>query len=106
MDQAVRAIVGPMLLMAGYSRLKSGAGGLLGGLGMVLGTALTESAITRVCPLNKLMGIDSRSSLEASRDREECLMQEPLQDQKGMSAERSTPLNVPMERNADLSLPS
>jgi|GEM_PF-3432922 len=110
MDQTIRGIFGPLLVMTSYSRLKSGKGGLLSGLGMILGTALTETAMTRVCPLNKLMGMDSRSPLEAARDREQCLMQSPLpipeRREGALPADRSAPVGLVEERDAGLSLSS
>jgi len=110
MDQTLRGIFGPLLVLTSYSRLKAGKGGLLSGLGMILGTALTETAITRVCPLNKLMRVDSRSPLEAARDREQCLMQspQPIPERKEgtLSADRSAPVGLVEERDSDLSLPS
>lgn len=109
-DRALRGIFGPLLVLAGYSRMKSGKGGMLGGLGMLLGTALTETAITRVCPLNKLMGIDSRTPLAVATDRQESLLQSPVtlpdKAQGVLPADRSAPVGMVEQREADLSLPS
>ncbi len=59
MDRTVRAVAGPALMALGYARL-GGRSGALGGLLALLGGALiTETAITRVCPLNEALGIDT-----------------------------------------------
>lgn len=68
-DQVMRSVLGPMLIAAGYSRLARGGSTFLGSLGIMAGTALLESAITRVCPLNELMGVDTRDPLSAAQDR-------------------------------------
>lgn len=57
-DQAMRAIVGPLLLAAGYWR--GGREGRTGGLlAMLTGALVTQTAITRTCPLNQAFGIDT-----------------------------------------------
>jgi uncharacterized membrane protein len=59
-DRAIRALVGPALVAAGVTRL-GGRLGRTGGMAAVVGGALIlESAITRVCPLNAAMGVDTR----------------------------------------------
>jgi hypothetical protein len=59
-DRAVRMLVGPALMALGFTRL-GGRDGELAGLATMIGGALViESAITRVCPLNALLGIDTR----------------------------------------------
>ncbi len=59
-DQTMRAVAGPLLLTAGYAFL-GGKKGKLGGLmAMMAGALITETAITRTCPLNELVGIDTR----------------------------------------------
>jgi hypothetical protein len=74
-DQVVRAVVGPALMGLGYTAL-NGHKGSLAGLGAIVGGAmLAESAVTRVCPLNRMLGIDSRD--EALR----------MQDAEGAAAE-------------------
>lgn len=60
-DQIARSIVGPALMGLGYFAL-GGDEGRLGGLSTIVsGAVLVESAITRVCPLNALFGIDTRN---------------------------------------------
>lgn len=59
-DRTIRSIVGPALIGLGYTAL-GGNKGRPGGLAtMLLGTLIIESAITRVCPANALLGIDTR----------------------------------------------
>lgn len=57
-DRQVRSWLGPALMAASY--LLGGRRGKLGGLlGMVGGALVTESAITRTCPMNRLLGINT-----------------------------------------------
>lgn len=73
MDRLLRAVVGPGLVALGYATL-GGNRGKLGGLAAMLGGALiVESAITRVCPLNHLLGIDTRPPRQRLRDLEETI---------------------------------
>ncbi|WP_420128595.1 YgaP family membrane protein [Longimicrobium sp.] len=58
-DRALRAVAGPALLALGYSRWGGGSGKLAGLLAMLGGALITETAITRVCPLNEAMGVDT-----------------------------------------------
>jgi hypothetical protein len=62
-DQAVRSVVGPMLMAAGYWTLGGNKGRFWGIFAIVTGALIIESAITRVCPTNALAGIDTRESL-------------------------------------------
>lgn len=67
-DRTIRSIAGPALIGLGYTAL-GGSKGRIGGLAtMILGTLIVESAITRVCPANALLGIDTR---DAGRDYED-----------------------------------
>jgi hypothetical protein len=72
-DQVARWIAGPALMSLGYRRLGGRRGRKAGLAAMVGGALLVESATTRVCPLNALMGIDSRSEVERARDRRAAL---------------------------------
>jgi hypothetical protein len=65
-DRIARTVIGPSLIALGYARLRSGH--LTGILGIVAGALVLESAITRVCPLNALLGLDTRSTAERIRD--------------------------------------
>jgi hypothetical protein len=67
-DRMARSVVGPGLILVGYTRLGGKQGRAPGLLCMMAGMAVTESAITRVCPLSSWMGVDSRSSDEVMRD--------------------------------------
>jgi len=59
-DRMVRSLVGPGLMALGYSRLGGRQGRMAGIAAMVAGALVVESAITRVCPLNAALGIDTR----------------------------------------------
>jgi hypothetical protein len=59
MDRAWRALVGPGLLALGYARWGGREGTLGGLLAMLSGVLITETAITRVCPLNEVLTIDT-----------------------------------------------
>lgn len=63
-DRTIRSIVGPALIALGYARLGGSHGHPIGLLSMMAGVALAESAITRVCPLNYMLGIDTYSNPE------------------------------------------
>ncbi len=54
-----RTVAGPVLVALGYSRLGGNRGALPGILAIVSGALLVETAITRVCPMNELLGIDT-----------------------------------------------
>lgn len=65
-DRTVRSIVGPGLIAMGLGQLIRGK---WRGLGTVVAGALVvESAVTRVCPLNATLGLDTRSTQERMRD--------------------------------------
>jgi hypothetical protein len=59
-DRALRSLVGPALLGAGYARLGGREGRTAGLTAMIAGALIIESAITRVCPVNAMLGIDTR----------------------------------------------
>ena len=58
-DRIVRAVAAPVLIALGYTRLGGNRGALPGVLAIVTGALLAETAITRVCPMNELLGIDT-----------------------------------------------
>ncbi len=58
-DRTMRAVVGPALLALGYTRLGGSRGAPAGLLAMLGGALIAETAITRVCPLNELVGVDT-----------------------------------------------
>lgn len=59
-DRLIRSIAGPALIGAGYLALGGDKGKIEGLTAIVVGTLLTESAITKVCPVNYVLGIDTR----------------------------------------------
>ena len=65
-DRIVRSIVGPALAGFGIDQLRRG-NLVFGGVGIAAGTLIIESAVTRVCPLNAALGIDTRSQVGALR---------------------------------------
>jgi len=67
-DRGIRFVVGPALAAFGYSKLGGCEGRLPGLAAIVVGTALLDSAITRVCPMNRLLHIDTRTRRERARD--------------------------------------
>jgi uncharacterized membrane protein len=73
-DRTLRSIVGPALILIGYTFMGGYRGRLKGLLTMMAGTAVADSAITRVCPLSAVLGIDSRDPWEQVRDRSEAFL--------------------------------
>lgn len=59
MDRAWRALVGPGLLALGYGRWGGREGTLPGLLAMLGGVLITETALTRVCPMNEVLNVDT-----------------------------------------------
>ena len=59
-ERIVRSLLGPTLMAVGYTKLGGGKGRTAGIAAMIAGTLLIESAITRICPLNALLGINTR----------------------------------------------
>lgn len=66
-DQALRAIAGPLLLYAGYDLLKGKRGKIGGIAAMIFGALVLESAVTRTCPMNAILGIDTRRKTRSIR---------------------------------------
>lgn len=58
-DRVGRAVVGPALMALGLTWLGATRGSAVGLLATVGGALLAETAITRVCPLNEVLGIDT-----------------------------------------------
>jgi Inner membrane protein YgaP-like, transmembrane domain len=68
-DQIVRFIVGPALMAVGIGGLGRRRGSRIGPTAVLLfGESILSSAVTRVCPLNRALGIDTRSQQERARD--------------------------------------
>lgn len=59
-DQIIRSIAGPALIAIGYLALGGKKGKVQGLAAIVVGTLLSETAITRVCPANEFFGVDTR----------------------------------------------
>jgi len=70
-DRIARTVVGPVLIYLGYEKWGGKRGELKGLLNIVGGALIVESAITRVCPVNGLLGLDTRGEKVRSRDREQ-----------------------------------
>jgi hypothetical protein len=65
-DRIARLVVGPVLFVVGAATLAgvvtpaAGTLGLaLGALAVVVGAVLAATAITRTCPLNSVLGVDT-----------------------------------------------
>ena len=58
-DRLGRAAIGPLLFILGATALNGRKGAPLGLLAMIGGALIAETAITRVCPVNELIGIDT-----------------------------------------------
>lgn len=59
-DQILRTVAGPALIATGLLRLGATRGRTSGLLAIVTGALVLESAITRTCPVNAALGIDTR----------------------------------------------
>ncbi|GGI06200.1 YgaP family membrane protein [Egicoccus halophilus] len=59
-DQRLRFVGGTALLAAALGPLGARRGQLAGLLALVSGALVLESAVTRTCPLNAALGIDTR----------------------------------------------
>lgn len=59
MDRTMRLAMGPGLLALGYTALGGSRGRPAGLLAMIAGALVTETGITRVCPVNEAMGLDT-----------------------------------------------
>lgn len=65
-DRIARTIIGPTLLLRGLGQLVTGK--WRGVLNIIAGSLVVESALTRVCPFNAALGIDTRSTQERMTD--------------------------------------
>ena len=59
-DRIARSLLGPGLMAIGYTSLGGSKGRTAGLAAMIFGALLTESAITKVCPINALLGINTQ----------------------------------------------
>ena len=58
-DRVARAVAGPALVLLGFAKWGGRRGEPVGLLLMLGGAILAETAITRVCPLNEVLGVDT-----------------------------------------------
>src|SRR4051794_21110842 len=58
-DRLARAAAGPALMAVGYGPLGGRRGRLTGVAAIVVGALLAETAITKTCPLNAALGVDT-----------------------------------------------
>jgi hypothetical protein len=58
-ERTVRAVSGPLLVVAGYGPLKGRRGRPLGLFSMLWGAVVTETAISKTCSMNALLGRDT-----------------------------------------------
>lgn len=74
LDRIGRFLIGPAIMALGFTRLDRRRGGDLAGVAMMIAGALViDSAITRVCPVNALLGLDTRTKRERARDLQQIL---------------------------------
>jgi hypothetical protein len=59
-DRILRSVAGPGLLALGYFWMRGRQGRLPAVAAMVGGALITETALTQVCPLNRVLGVDTR----------------------------------------------
>jgi hypothetical protein len=65
-DRIIRTALGTGLVAIGVTQLREAP--VIGALAAVAGALVLESALTRVCPLNAALGIDTRSRREKLED--------------------------------------
>jgi type IV secretory pathway TrbD component len=58
-DRTLRLISGPALVVLGFTVLNGRRGRLKGLATMIAGVLTLESGITKVCPLNRMVGRDT-----------------------------------------------
>lgn len=59
-DRIIRTIIGTALLPLGYKKWGGENGNILGISVMMFGALLLESVITRVCPINNALGVNTK----------------------------------------------
>lgn len=70
-DRVGRSFTGSALLVLGYEAWGGSKGSPAGLAAMIAATAILESVITRVCPLNALFGLDTREPELVRKDLQE-----------------------------------
>lgn len=63
-DQKGRAVLGPALIGLGYIRLGGHDGRWPGLLAMAAGLGVAATAVTRTCPVNDALGIDTARRIQ------------------------------------------
>ena len=58
-DRGMRAVLGPALVAMGAAGMTRGRNPLASAAALVTGALITETAVTRVCPLNEVLGVDT-----------------------------------------------
>lgn len=66
-DRMLRAVAGPLLMAVGYARWGGDEGELPGLLAILSGAYLVETAVTRVCPVNEIAGVDTARRVKVDR---------------------------------------
>lgn len=59
-DRLIRSVAGPALITLGYTGLGGNKGKIVGLTTIIAGTLILESAVTKVCPVNAFLGVDTR----------------------------------------------
>lgn len=59
-DRLIRSVAGPVLMGLGYLALGGDKGKGPGLAAMGIGLLISESALTKVCPMNAFLGLDTR----------------------------------------------
>lgn len=87
-DQSFRVALSGLLGALAVAKYRKGARPLVPAALFVASSLVLESAITRVCPMNRLLGIDTRSKKERERDSERRTLRVPCLDDDIAAAQR------------------
>jgi hypothetical protein len=58
-DRTLRALLGPALILASVTRLGARRGRVAGLVALIAGVLVLDSAITRTCPVNAVIGVET-----------------------------------------------
>ena len=64
MDRVARSVIGPALLVVGWRALSDRRA--LAAAALVGGAAITETALTATCPVNRVLRLDSRAGRQVA----------------------------------------
>jgi hypothetical protein len=81
-DRITRALLEPALIGLGLTRLGARRGSPLGLLSLVGGALIAETAITRVCPLSGVPGVDSAPAPTFTQRRRRLSIRAPIRAQE------------------------